>query len=70
MYHIKFIATPVKERPEHSGEGVNAYKVEYSPSRGMVQGTRGSTLEGLLVESFADAFLSISQLPHLVYLNP
>jgi len=51
MYHITFIATPVREKPEHSNEDVNRYEVRYSPARGMVQETSGGTLEGLLVEA-------------------
>ena len=51
MYHITFVATPTREKPAHSGEDVNRYEVRYSPARGMVQGTGGSTLEGLLVEA-------------------
>ena len=51
MYHITFVATPTREKLAHSGEDVNRYEVKYSPARGMVQGTGGSTLEGLLVEA-------------------
>ena len=51
MYHITFIATPVREKSEHSSEDVNGYEVRYSPAREIVQGTGGSTLEGLLVEA-------------------
>ena len=51
MYHITFIATPTREKPEHSSEDVNRYEVRYSPAREMVQGTGGGTLEGLLVEA-------------------
>ncbi len=51
MYHITFIATPTREQPEHSNEDVNRYEVRYSPARGLVQGTGGPTLEGLLVEA-------------------
>ncbi|MBI2631460.1 hypothetical protein HYW75_00465 [Candidatus Pacearchaeota archaeon] len=51
MYHITFIATPLREKPEHSSEDVNRYEVRYMPARGIVQGTGGSTLEGLLVEA-------------------
>ena len=51
MYHITFTAIPVREKPEHSSKDVNRYEVRYSPARGMVQGTEGSTLEGLLVEA-------------------
>ena len=50
MYHITFIATPVREKSEHSSKDVNRYEVRYSPARGMIQGTAGN-LEGLLVEA-------------------
>ena len=50
MYHITFVATPVREKPAHSGEDVNRYEVKYVPARGMVQGTSGN-LELLLVET-------------------
>lgn len=51
MYHITFIATPVREKPKYSSEDVNRYEVRYSPARGMVQGTSGADLESLLVEA-------------------
>ncbi|MEK6928562.1 MAG: hypothetical protein AABW65_01230 [Nanoarchaeota archaeon] len=51
MYHITFIATPTREKPENSSEDVNRYKVRYSPAREMIQGTGGFSLEGLLVEA-------------------
>lgn len=51
MYHITFIATPVREKPEYSSEDVNGYEVRYSPARGTVQGTSSGNLEGLLVEA-------------------
>lgn len=51
MYHITFIATPVRERPEHSTKDVNRYEVRYNPPRGLVEGTGGSDLESLLVEA-------------------
>ncbi len=51
MYHITFIATPIREKLEYSSENVNIYELNYSPARGMIQGTGGSTLKGLLVEA-------------------
>ena len=51
MYHITFVATPVREKPAYSSEDVNKYEVRYNPARGMVQGTISGDLEGLLVEA-------------------
>ena len=51
MYHITFVATPVREKPAHSSEDVNRYEVKYNPARGTLQGTGSGNLEGLLLEA-------------------
>ena len=50
MITIKFTATPVREKPKHSTEDVNAYEVRYTPARESVRGTGGS-FSNLLLEA-------------------
>ena len=51
MQTIKFIARPLREKPEWSGEDVNGYEVKYDFSSRGILGTSGSSFSNLLLEA-------------------
>ena len=54
MQNIRFIAKPLRVKPQGSSEDVNTYEVRYKPTRNGLKATSGGDFSNLLLEAVCE----------------